>query len=498
MTRIPQTQNNLPPSRLTLEEGVNQLVLSRALPFEVGFPRVVTSQVDGRIRSTFQHRSFVSDVPAEEFRIASAALTSIVATELQSRNNQFVLTSHVNNPLPGFLTPIAPDNLLANESTNVGGNGLPLTARDTIRQNRRAAIEVQNHRSALDFVRRTSIEYPTAQIVVLAVSRDRSWQIRELFGQIAGQNAFVVDESTSRRTNGNGPRQRVVVGTPDSLADDTDLGNIRTKDFVFITDPRLLRREQTQLYLDNAQLHLRVFGLFTQNEMLNPAIQGDIIELFGHMRATLGEQGTILMPPSYQSANIDWNISGNVIASNPVEIVNYLDVENRRMRAIAATLSRPRFQTADSIVVVFPRRRSVDQSRSLNQGYLGLDLSNADGVMPTRLAITSDELRDVQLAGNAVVAWAGAREEGMDLNRALVRNRPATAQLQIVDLQDRARDHNRRRLEIVRTVAAWNRSRQRFYESLGYLQVANASMDALNESLLTRARQLVISNSPTR
>jgi len=498
LTRIQQTQTNLPPSRLTLEEGVNQLVINQALPFEVGFPRVVTSQVDGRIRSTFQHRSFVSDVPAEEFRIASAPLTGIVVTELQSRNIPFDLISDVNNPLPNFLSPIASGSRLVNESTNVGTDGLDVSASDTIRQNRRAAIEVQTVGSALDFVQRTSIEYPTARIVVLAVSREQSWQIRALLRPFESQNAFVVDESTSRRTNGNEPQQRIVIGTPDSLADNTDLGNIETKDFVFITDPRLLSREQTQLYLDNAQLRLRVFGLFTRNEMLNPALQGDIIEIFGHTRAALGEQGTILLPPSYQSANIDWNISGNVIASNPVEIVNYLDVENRRMRAIAATLSRPRFQAAESKVVVFPRRRSVEQFRSLNQEYLGLDLSNADGVMPTRLAITSDELRDVRLTGNVVVAWAGARKEGMDLHRVLVRNRPATAQLQIVDLQDRPQDHNRRPSDLIQTVASWNRSRRRFYDNLGYLPVANASMDALNESLLTRARRLVISNARTR
>ena len=137
-----------------------------------------------------------------------------------------------------------------------------------------------------------------------------------------------------------------------------------------------------------------------------------------------------------------------------------------RFGAAPTTLGLQRFQGVDSLVVVFARHRSVDLFCRLNTKYSALNLSIDGGVMPTRLAITSDELRNVRLAGNVVVAWAGAREQGIDFHRALLANRPAMAQLQIIDLQDNPHDRSQRSSELTRTIGSWNRSRQRFYSGI--------------------------------
>ena len=79
----------------------------------------------------------------------------------------------------------------------------------------------------------------------------------------------------------------------------------------------------------------RVFVCLGKHILYDPKWRPELYEYAGYARGIL-----VLLPPRIEYANLNWNVGGDLRLTTEVHFVNVLDGENRRLRAIGATLNR--------------------------------------------------------------------------------------------------------------------------------------------------------------
>ncbi len=458
------------------------------LPFTMSSKAYTTvrSGAGTQVRRTRQTMIY-SDIPAAEpyFR---RPLFSLVERELASRGIP-LQTSQVTNLSSDEQ---AGGRLQANVESNSAGEAtsrrLPLASQDFILSNQHSLIEYSSHASIGTLIAAAAEDFPQARVAVLTTNRESCWQLkRQIDRGLVRSNSFVAfetlpDNEISRRRPGLNFR-RVIIGTPTSLANNNEIGGVWKFDLIFIVDERLLLAEPLFNYFNDARDYTRIIVCASHSVAVDPKWQPRLFEYAGFTRGILTRGARILPQPRIAFANINWNVSGNLVLNNDFEFVDALDAENRRLRAIHKLIVRPNFRAGiDNIVLVFARRRSVDGFRQLVAGTRAIE--NA----PEIQTVTSAELSGITIDRNTKIVWAGSRASFLDLYRTLSGRIPLGVDVSIVDIQDFPQSNNRAHSEFLQTVGGWNRERRRAYAELGYLP---AAVDA-QQHWLDQARRLLI------
>ncbi len=387
------------------------------------------------------------------------------------------------------------DNL-AQEAPAVGadevGSFLTRQSHEFLCSHQHAAIEVSSLGQLSQLIGKVACQFPTARIGILVATRETCWRLKNTIQRHSdGSSVFVAFNTIHENVIDNWDGlPRIVIGTPHSLTNNSGFAASWTFDAIFMADERLLPREVLLNYLQRARQGTRVFVCLGKHVLYDPKWQAELYEYAGFARGILADNGSILPPPRIEFANLNWNVGGDLRLTTEVDFVDVLDCENRRLRAIGATLNQRRFRDANTrITLVFARQRSVDAFCRLFPEYSSIESLCGSGLLSNRVVLTSNQLSQVDVNGNTTVVWAGSRGATIDLYRHLAPRATPDAAIRIVDLQDHPHDQVGRHQEFVQTVAKWNIDRKREYRETGYLPVGGG--DAAQHTM-ELARKLLI------
>lgn len=344
-------------------------------------------------------------------------------------------------------------------------------AQAALLQHQFAALEYQDRMQMIDFIGRLANNCPSARIAVVASSRNECWRLRQQLSQQTGSRALVVvrDLTEADLARLHHPPQ-IVIGMPDSLVGNVDFTAASSFDIFVIADKRVLYRERLFDFLVPAKPEAYILTCLPSDVMCDPKWQAKIYEYGGLTRGLLLPGGELLHQPRIARARLNWNISGTDQSSTDAECARACDNENRRMREIQRVMKRQHnLNRLRTTYLVFATRNAADRYCSLDRTFLRYPDQGSVFGPATRLALHSDQLKLLRIAGDNLFVWAGARSEPIDLYRTLANQIVDTAELAFLDLQDFPHIPSGSRSRLASIARDWNRTRRQTYARWGYL-----------------------------
>ena len=417
------------------------------LPFDVVCDSIVPIvQDNGQIHAVRSQTSLVHSDPGNLRWSFRRQLLPVIANELRRLGVRFrVVVSH---------------------RTRAGTD-----ARAALLQHQFAALEYQDRMQMIDFIGRLANNCPSARIAVLASSRNECWRVRQQLSQrTSSQSLVVVRDLTDAELARHHRAPQIIIGMPDTLVGNVDFTAASSFDIFIIADKRVLYRERLFDFLVPAKPGARIYTCLPSDVMCDPKWQAKIYEYGGLTRGLLLGGGGVLPQPRIAIANINWNVSGDDVSTTDAECARACDNENRRMRAIEQAMGRR--QNDDSLrttYLVFATRNAADKFCSLDGTFLRYPDQGSVFGPATRLALHSDQLKLLRVAGDNLFVWAGARSEPIDLYRTLANQIVDTAELAFLDLQDFPQGRGGAGSSLASIARDWNRTRRQTYARWGYL-----------------------------
>ncbi len=454
------------------------------LPFDICKTAIETTRTDGRVQHRSVRQSLLRvDTPDTPPHVR-LPLLPLLEAELKRRGATYEVVRSIDD-----LAQEAPAVVAAEEPSS---SLLLRQSHEFLCSHQHAAIETSSMQLS-ELIGKVACQFPTACIGILAATPAMCWQLKNAIQRHAGGSwVFVacdtIHENVIKKWDG---LPRIVIGTPNSLPNNSEFAAIWRFDAIFVADERLLRREDLLNYLQRARQGTRIFTCLGKHILYDPKWQPELYEYAGFARGIFADNGSIHPPPRIEYANLNWNAGGDLKLTTEVDFVDVLDCENRRLRAIGAILNRQRFRDANTrIALVFARKRSVDAFCRLFPEYRSIESLCGSGQTSNRVVLTSNQLPDIDVQGSTTVVWAGSRGATIDLYRDLATRATPDAAIRIVDMQDHPHVQVGRHLEFVQTVAKWNIDRKREYREFGYLPIGG---DATQHTM-ELARRLLVSN----
>lgn len=417
------------------------------LPFEVVCDSIVPIvQDNGQIHAVRSQTSLVHSDPGNLRWSFRRQLLPVIANELRRLGVRFrVVVSH---------------------RTHNGAD-----AQAALLQHQFAALEYQDRVQMIDFIGRLANNCPSARIAVLASSRNECWRLKQQLSQRTSSQALVVvrDLTEADLARLHYPPQ-IIIGMPDSLAANAHITAASSFDIFVNVDKRVLYRERLFDFLVPAKPEAHIITCLPSDVMRDPKWQAKIYEYGGLARGLLIPSGELLHQPRIARASLNWNLSGTDQSTTDAECARACDNENRRLREIQRVMGRR--QTPDSLrttYLVFATRNSADRYCSLDRTFVRYPDQGSVSGTATRLALHSDQLRLLRIAGDSLFVWAGARSEPIDLYRTLANQIVEPAELAFLDLQDFPQGRGGAGSNLARIARDWNRTRMQSYSRWGYL-----------------------------
>ncbi len=462
------------PILLTIQRQM--VTVEGRLPFDICKTAIETTRSDGRVRHRSVGQSLLQvDTPDTPPHVR-LPLLPLVEAELSRIGVAYEVVRSIDD--------LASEAPLAGAAEAPSASLLPQQSHEFLCSHQHAAIETSSLGQLSELIGKVACQFPAARIGILAATREVCWRLKNTIQRHSGGlRVFVacdtIHEDVIKNWEGI---PRIVIGTPNSLPNNSGFAGSWTFDAIFLVDERLLRREVLLNYLQRARQGTRVFVCLGKHILNDPKWQAELYEYAGFTRGILADNGSILPPPRIEYANLNWNVGGDLSLTSEVDYVDLLDCENRRLRAIGAILNRQRFRDANTrIALVFARKRSVDAFCRLFPEYNSIESLCGSGQHSNRVVLTSNQLPDIEVQGSTTVVWAGSRGSTMDLYRDLATRATPDAAIRIVDLQDYPHVQVGRHPDFVQTVAKWNNDRKREYRETGYLPVGGG--DATQQTM---------------
>ncbi len=343
--------------------------------------------------------------------------------------------------------------------------------RTALLQHQFAALEYQDRTQMMDFIGRLADHYPSARIAVLASSRNECRRLRQQLSQRTSSQTLVVERDLSDAVLASLHRApQIIIGMPDALVGNVDFTAASSFDIFVIADKRVLFRERLFDFFIPAKTEAYIFTCLPSDVMRDPKWQAKIYEYGGLARGLLLPGGELLRQPRIARASLNWNFSGTDQSSTDAECARACDNENRRMREIERVMGRRQnLNRLRTTYLVFATRNAADRYCSLDGTFLRYPDQGSVFGPATRLALHSDQLKQLRIAGDNLFVWAGARSEPIDLYRTLANQIVEPAELAFLDLQDFPQGRGGAGSSLANIARDWNRTRTQSYSRWGYL-----------------------------
>ena len=280
MTQHRSPATGTEPILLTIQRRM--VTVEGRLPFDICKTAIETTRTDGRVRHRSVRQSLLRvDTPDTPTHVR-LPLLPLLEAELKRRGVTYEVVRSIDD-----LAPEAPAVVAAEEPS---ASLLPQQSHEFLCSHQDAAIETSSLGQLSQLIGKVACQFPTARSGILAATRAMCWRLKKTVQRHSGESSvFVacdeVHESVIDKWVG---KPRIVIGTPDSLPNNSEFAASWTFDAIFVADERLLPREALLNYLQNARQGTRVFVCLGKHILYDPKWRPELYEYAGYARSLLG------------------------------------------------------------------------------------------------------------------------------------------------------------------------------------------------------------------